>query len=186
MPVSAAFMSRATAAPSPSSIKMIQTTTASWKTFASSMQSIASPLIPRRIAFTRRSRKRMESRSRGWSSMRRSLFRSKPRKPISQPLRDSGAIMKWITREHIKVDRVACPWLIRRFIDPDAEFLFVEESQLIEMARAEHAIPFDAPRFAEIVLNHRENRCTFEAILEDYKLADPALLRLGLIVRAAD
>jgi hypothetical protein len=94
--------------------------------------------------------------------------------------------MKWITRRNIKVDRVACPWLIRRFVDPDAEFLFVEEGELLESARREKAIPFDAPRIPEIKLNHRGERCTFEAILEDYELRDPALGRLGLIVRAAD
>ena len=94
--------------------------------------------------------------------------------------------MRWITRQNAKVDRVACPWLIRRFIDPQAEFLFVSEDQLLETARREGATPFDATRFPEVQLNHREERCTFEAILEDYKLTDPALRRLGLIVRGAD
>jgi hypothetical protein len=93
--------------------------------------------------------------------------------------------MRWITRQHVKVDRVACPWLIKRFIDPQAEFLFVRE-ELLERARQEEAISFDAGRFSEVKLNHRGERCTFEAILEDYKLADPALHRLGLIVRGAD
>jgi hypothetical protein len=94
--------------------------------------------------------------------------------------------MKWITRCNVKVDRVACPWLIRRFIDPKAEFLFVEESELLAAAQREGAIPFDAPRLADIKLNHRGQCSTFEAILEDYKLSDPVLARLGLIVRAAD
>lgn len=94
--------------------------------------------------------------------------------------------MKWITRSNVKVDRVACPWLIRRFIDANATFLFVPEDQLLEMARREEAIPFDATRFPEVKLNHREERCTFEAILDDYKLTDPALYRLALIVRGAD
>jgi hypothetical protein len=94
--------------------------------------------------------------------------------------------MKWITRRNIKVDRVACPWLIRRFVDPDARFLFVAEAQLLESAQREDATPFDAPRISEIKLNHRGERCTFEAILEDFKLSDPALARLALIVRAAD
>jgi hypothetical protein len=94
--------------------------------------------------------------------------------------------MKWITRENVKVDRVACPWLIKRFVDAAAEFLFVPEDQLQAAARAQNAIPFDATRFPEIKLNHRGERCTFEAIVEDYKLTDPALQRLGLIVRAAD
>lgn len=94
--------------------------------------------------------------------------------------------MKWITRGNIKVDRVACPWLIRRFVDPHAEFLFIEESKLLETAEHEGAIPFDAPRIAEIKLNHRGQRCTFEAIIEDYQLSSPGLARLALIVRAAD
>ena len=94
--------------------------------------------------------------------------------------------MRWITRRNVKVDRVACPWLIKRFIDPRAEFLFVPEAELLEKARREDAIPFDATRFSEVRLNHRGERCTFEAILEDYKLTDPALHRLGLIVRGAD
>ena len=94
--------------------------------------------------------------------------------------------MKWITRQNAKVDRVACPWLIRRFIDPQAEFLFVSEDQLLQISRQEGAAPFDATRFPEVKLNHRGERCTFEAILEDYKLTDPALHLLGLIVRGAD
>ena len=94
--------------------------------------------------------------------------------------------MKWITRENIKVDRVACPWLIRRFIDPQAQFLFVEESQLLETAAREIAIPFDAPHLSEVRLNHRGVRCSFEAIVEDYHLQALGLERLALIVRAAD
>ncbi len=94
--------------------------------------------------------------------------------------------MKWITRANVKVDRVACPWLIKRFVDPEAEFLFVPEDKLLEAARRENATPFDASRLPEVKLNHRGNRCTFEAILEDYHLTDGALQRLGLIVRTAD
>ena len=94
--------------------------------------------------------------------------------------------MKWITRSNVKVDRVACPWLIQRFVDPEAEFLFVPEEKLLETAQREQATPFDASRIPEVKLNHRGERCTFEAILEDYELTDPALRRLGLIVRAAD
>jgi len=96
--------------------------------------------------------------------------------------------MKWITRRDIKVDRVACPWLIRKFVDPEAQFLFVPESELLERAKQAGAIPFDAPRQLEVQLNHRGERCTFEAIIEDYELKEkaPALARLALIVRAAD
>src|SRR5262249_24146405 len=94
--------------------------------------------------------------------------------------------MKWITRKNIKVDRVACPWLIRRFVDKDAEFIFVEESELLRLAETMKAIPYDAPRIPEVKLNHRGQRCSFEAIIEDYRISDPALQRLALIVRAAD
>lgn len=94
--------------------------------------------------------------------------------------------MKWITRENIKVDRVACPWLIRRFVDPQGEFLFVEDSKLLETAEREQAIPFDAPKLSAVKLNHRGERCSFEAVIEDYHLTAPGLARLALIVRAAD
>jgi len=94
--------------------------------------------------------------------------------------------MKFITRKNIKVDRVACPWLVRRFIDPQATFLFVDEDQLLEIAAKEGAIPFDAPRLREVKLNHRGERCSFEAIIEYYKLSAPGLAKLALIVRAAD
>ena len=86
--------------------------------------------------------------------------------------------MKWITRKDIKVDRVACPWLIKRFVDPQAEFLFVEEKDLLEQSKQHDAIPFDAPKIEAIKLNHRGSRC--------YAVADPALQKLALIVRAAD
>jgi hypothetical protein len=94
--------------------------------------------------------------------------------------------MKWITRKNIKVDRVACPWLIRRFVDPEAEFLFVNEDELLDAARIQQAIPFDAPRIPEVKLNHRGDKCSFEAIIDDYGLKAPGLARLALIVRAAD
>lgn len=94
--------------------------------------------------------------------------------------------MRWITRENVKVDRVACPWLITRFVDPEAEFLFVPEGELLAQAEREGATPFDATRLPQVRLNHRGERCTFEAILEDFNLTDPALQRLGQIVRAAD
>jgi hypothetical protein len=87
--------------------------------------------------------------------------------------------MKWITREHIKVDRVACPWLIRRFISPQAQFLFVEGGHLIETVVRENAITFDAPRLPKVNLNHRGPRCTFEAIIADYDLQAPGLERLA-------
>ena len=94
--------------------------------------------------------------------------------------------MKWITRRDIKVDRVACPWRIKRFIDPQAAFLFVEERDLVEQAKQQDAIPFDAPKIEGIKLNHCGSRCTFEAIVEDFAVSDPAIQKLALIVRAAD
>jgi hypothetical protein len=81
------------------------------------------------------------------------------------------------------VDRVACPWLIKRFVDPKAEFLFVPSEQLQEIAARENAIPFDAPG---VELGHRGEKCSFDAIIEKYKLTDPALSELAKIVRAAD
>ncbi len=93
--------------------------------------------------------------------------------------------MEWVTRKNIKVDRVACPWLIQRFIDPQARFLFVTEGELLETAKS-GPIPFDAPNLPQVKLNHRGNRCSFEAIMEDFKLDAPGLDRLALIVRAAD
>ena len=94
--------------------------------------------------------------------------------------------MKWITRKDVKVDRVACPWLIKRFVDSQAEFLFVEEKDLLDESKREGATPFDAPKMEAIKLNHRGPRCTFEAIIEDFAITDSAVQRLGLIVRAAD
>jgi hypothetical protein len=91
--------------------------------------------------------------------------------------------MLWITRSHVHVDRVACPWLITRFIDNDAEFLFVPKSQIKTVANETGAIPFDAP---DVELGHHEGRCSFESIVRKYELKDPALLRLAEIVHAAD
>ncbi len=91
--------------------------------------------------------------------------------------------MKWVTRRKARVDRIACPWLIRRFIDKDAEFLFVPEDQVMETARREGALPFDVPG---VELGHHGERCSFDAFLERYQLADPALQALAQIVRGAD
>jgi len=91
--------------------------------------------------------------------------------------------MKWITRSHVHVDRVACPWLITRFIDSDAEFLFVSKSKVMEIAENEGAIAFDTPG-AE--LHHREDLCTFDVIIKDYELSNRALLRMAKIINAAD
>lgn len=91
--------------------------------------------------------------------------------------------MKWITRSHVHVDRVACPWLITRFIDSDAEFLFVPKSEIDRVAGETGAIPFDSPG-AE--LGHTEGRCSFESIIYKYELKDPGLLRMAQIIHAAD
>ena len=91
--------------------------------------------------------------------------------------------MKWVTRSHVHVDRVACPWLIRRFIDNQAEFLFVPKSEVMKVVTETGAIPFDGPG---VELGHHEGRCSFESILLKYELTDPALARLARIVHAAD
>lgn len=91
--------------------------------------------------------------------------------------------MKWVTRSHVHVDRVASPWLITRFIDSDAEFLFVPKSEIDRVAKETGAIPFDAPG---VELGHHEERCSFESIIMKYDLKEPGLLRLAKIVHAAD
>lgn len=91
--------------------------------------------------------------------------------------------MKWVTREGARVDRIACPWLIRRFIDPEPTFLFVPADQVLEVARREDAVPFDVPG---VELGHHGERCSFDAFLARYRLDDPALQALAEIVRGAD
>lgn len=91
--------------------------------------------------------------------------------------------MKWITRERPKIDRVACPWLITRFIDKKPEFLFVPASEVLNTARATGAIPYDIPN---VELSHVGELCSFDAFLAQYNLDDPALRHLAFIVRGAD
>ena len=91
--------------------------------------------------------------------------------------------MKWITRAHVHVDRVACPWLISRFIDSDAEFIFVAPTLVKKVAEVENAIPFDAEG---VELGHKDGHCSFVTIIEKYGLKDPVLHRIGEIVNAAD
>jgi hypothetical protein len=91
--------------------------------------------------------------------------------------------MKWITRENAAVDRVACPWLLKRFVDPDAEFLYVPTDRVHEMAAATGAMPFDVEG-AE--LGHVDGRCSFESILVKYRIDDPALAAMAKIVHGAD
>jgi hypothetical protein len=91
--------------------------------------------------------------------------------------------MKWVTRSHVHVDRVACPWLITRFIDNEAEFLFVPSSQIEQVVKETGAIAFDAPG---VELGHKDGRCSFESIILKYGLKEPGLLRLAKIVHSAD
>ena len=91
--------------------------------------------------------------------------------------------MKWITRAKARVDRIACPWLIRRFIDTQAEFLFVPDAEVMATAAREGATPYDVPG---VELGHHGERCSFDAFLNKYGLTDPALQALALIVRGAD
>jgi hypothetical protein len=91
--------------------------------------------------------------------------------------------MRWVTRKNAAVDRIACPWLVRRFIDPDAEFLYVDPQDVARVAREKDATPFDVEG-AE--LGHVDGRCSFESILVKYRLGDPGLARLARIVHGAD
>lgn len=91
--------------------------------------------------------------------------------------------MKWVTRERPKIDRIACPWLIRRFIDPGAEFLYVAPHRVLEIAAAEGATPYDIPG---VEFSHVGDLCSFDAFLAKYGLDDPALQQLAVIVRGAD
>ena len=91
--------------------------------------------------------------------------------------------MEWVTRSHVHVDRVACPWLIKRFIDSEAEFIFVPKSRVLEVADQENALSFDAPGAK---YDHDGDLCTFAVLIREYELTDKALLRLSKIVNAAD
>lgn len=107
--------------------------------------------------------------------------------PTVRKLREAGhgtpAATRWVTRERPKIDRIACPWLVRRFVDPLARFDYVAPEQVREAARATGAIPYDVPG---VQFTHRGERCSFDAILEDFGLRDPALDALAFIVRGAD
>ncbi|MCL4241991.1 MAG: chromate resistance protein [Dehalococcoidia bacterium] len=91
--------------------------------------------------------------------------------------------MKYVTRKRVKVDRVACPWLIARFVDKEAEFLFVEPDEVLSVAEREGGIPFDIPG---VELGHKGAECSFDAVIKKYGLTEPGLDRLALIVRGAD
>ncbi|MBP7655978.1 MAG: chromate resistance protein [Rhodocyclaceae bacterium] len=91
--------------------------------------------------------------------------------------------MKWVTRERPKIDRIACPWLLTRFIDEAPEFLYVPAGDVLKVAADTGAIPYDVPN---VELGHHGDRCSFDAFITKYELDDPALNKLALIVRAAD
>ena len=91
--------------------------------------------------------------------------------------------MKWITHERPKIDRIACPWLIKNFVDPDAEFIYVPKEQVFAQAEALNAVPYD---IAGAEYSHYEDLCTFDYIVEKHGLTEPALLQLARIVRGAD
>ncbi|HKC45409.1 MAG TPA: chromate resistance protein ChrB domain-containing protein [Burkholderiales bacterium] len=98
------------------------------------------------------------------------------RKPV-------GGATRWVTRERPKVDRIACPWLVQRFIDPTAEFLYVPPKEVLEAAKRMDAVPYDIP---DVAFSHDGELCSFDAFLKAYRLRDPALAQLAVIVRGAD
>lgn len=91
--------------------------------------------------------------------------------------------MKWITREHPKIDRIACPWLIKNFVDKEAEFIYVPYEKVKKEAKRRHAIPFDIP---DVEFSHHKDKCTFDYIITKYKIEDPAIHTMAVIVRGAD
>jgi rhodanese-related sulfurtransferase len=95
----------------------------------------------------------------------------------------AGASTRWVTRERPKIDRIACPWLVKRCVDPDAEFVYVPQKEVLAAAKQRDATPYDIPG---VHFSHQGERCSFDAFLGHYRLADPALDQLALIVRGAD
>ena len=98
------------------------------------------------------------------------------RKPV-------GSGTRWVTRERPKIDRIACPWLIARFIDPGADFVYVAPREVLQVAKQMDAVPYDIP---DVEFSHDGDRCSFDTFLKAYHLQDPALLALAVIVRGAD
>jgi rhodanese-related sulfurtransferase len=95
----------------------------------------------------------------------------------------ADASTRWVTRERPKIDRIACPWLVRRFVDPEAEFMYVPTGEVRRVADEKKAVPYDIP---DVAFSHEGERCSFDAFLKRYRLQDPALEELALIVRGAD
>jgi len=106
-------------------------------------------------------------------------------KPANGPLdrKPADAATRWVTRERPKIDRIACPWLVARFVDRDAEFLYVPTKQVLDEAKRRDAVPYDVP---DVHFSHDGELCSFDAFIRHYRLRDPALDRLALIVRGAD
>lgn len=115
-----------------------------------------------------------------WRSIGGMLCRKAPALTIPSPINQPSI---WVTRERPKIDRIACPWLIRRFIDPLAEFLYVPAASVMATAKQKNAIAYDVPG---VQFTHRGDNCSFDALLEDFALNDPALKELAKIVRGAD
>jgi rhodanese-related sulfurtransferase len=106
-------------------------------------------------------------------------------KAAEEPLdrKPANASTRWVTRERPKIDRIACPWLIARFVDPEAEFLYVPAKEVLAAAKEKEAVPYDV---ANVHFTHDAERCSFDAFLKHYRLEDPALVELAAIVRGAD
>jgi rhodanese-related sulfurtransferase len=106
-------------------------------------------------------------------------------KALGAPLdrKPANGSTRWVTRERPKIDRIACPWLIARFVDPEAEFLYVPANSVLSAAKEKDAVPYDV---ADVHFTHHGDRCSFDAFIKHYRLTDPALAELALIVRGAD
>jgi rhodanese-related sulfurtransferase len=115
-----------------------------------------------------------------WREAKRSVSMKQPDLGLPATV---GSPSKWITRERPKIDRIACPWLVRRFVDASAEFLYVPSDEVLDAAKREHAVPYDVPG---VRFTHRGNECSFDAFIADFGLTDPVLAELATIVRAAD
>jgi hypothetical protein len=115
--------------------------------------------------------------------LRRDADRHRLQRALASSRQEEVSRMKWVTRKNANVDRIACPWLIRRFVDGDAQFLFVPADEVSAVAGREAAVPFDVKG---VELGHVDGRCSFESILVKYGLTDPALVRLAKIVHGAD
>ena len=115
-----------------------------------------------------------------WTAHGASTIKKQSALSIPSPI---NAPSKWVTRERPKIDRIACPWLIRRFIDPLAEFLYVPSSEVLACAESQAATPYDVP---DVKFSHRGEECSFDAFIQDFEINDPALNYLAAIVRGAD